>query len=305
MTQKTTVLILGASGMLGHKMFEALSSYSQYKVYGTVTSLKSFNGTLPEKYKSSISEAVYANDLTSVEKVLTSVKPNVVINCIGMIKQKKENGTNIQTILLNALFPQQVSSICEKKKIRFITIATDCVFDGKKESEYFETDLPTCHDVYGMTKFLGEIHSGTSLTLRTSIIGHELKAGVSLLDWFLGQSNKTIKGYNKAIFTGFPTVVLARIIAEKVIPNKTLRGLYHLSANSISKYDLLKIIKKEYKMKVKIFSDSNLKINRALNSDKIRNKIRYSPPPWNELIREMHMDYLSSPFYKSRHKNEK
>jgi len=305
MTQKTTVLILGASGMLGHKIFEVLNSYSQYRVYGTVTSLKSFNGTLPEKYKSLIFESVFANDLPSVEKILTSVKPNIVINCIGMIKQKKDQGTQIQTILLNALFPQQINAICEKRRIRFITIATDCVFDGKKDHEYLETDLPTCHDVYGMTKFLGEIHSGSGLTLRTSIIGHELKEGVSLLDWFLGQNNKTIKGYKKAIFSGFPTVILARVIAEKIIPNKTLCGLYHLSTNPISKYDLLKMIKNEYEIKVRIFSDSNLKVNRALNSDIIRKKLKYSPPSWNELIKEMHMDYLNSPFYQSRNKHEK
>lgn len=298
-TTKTRVVVLGASGMLGHKVFEVLSMSRSYDVYGTVTNIGSFRVLLPKSYMDKVYEGIFADKIETVSGVLTQIKPNIVINCIGIIKQNDKSHDTQSMILLNALFPHQIASICDELNAKLITIATDCVFDGQKRGPYLESDIPTCHDEYGMTKYLGELHSGNHLTLRTSIIGHELHTHKSLLDWFLYDAKPQVNGYLKAIFSGFPTVVLSRLIAEKIIPNTELKGLLHISVDPISKYDLLTKVAGAYKKDVEIVPDQTLSINRSLNSDTIRKLIGYAPPPWDELIETMHDDYIKSPYYQS------
>lgn len=298
-TTKTRVVVLGASGMLGHKMFEVLSMSENYDVYGTVTSISSFRGLLPKSYSNKINEGVFADKIETVIDVLARLKPNIVINCIGIIKQSNKSHDAQGMILLNALFPHQVASICDELSARLITIATDCVFDGQKGEPYLESDIPTCHDEYGMTKYLGELRSDNNLTLRTSIIGHEMHTHKSLIDWFLYDTKPQIKGYSKAIFSGFPTVILSRLISDKIIPNNELKGLLHISVDPISKYDLLKKVAKMYKKDVEIVPDQTLSINRSLNSDIIRRLIGYTPPSWDELVETMYNDYIKSTYYQS------
>ncbi len=296
------ILVLGASGMLGHKVFEVLSSNKEYDVYGTVTRMASFKNTLPTNFADKIIENIFADKIDTVENLLLKQKPDVVINCIGVIKQNEDSKSTKNCIVLNALFPQQVAELCEKLNCRFITIATDCVFDGQKGTAYLDDDLPTCHDVYGMTKYLGEIRNGNTLTLRTSIIGHELGSNLSLLDWFLSQSTENTKGFTKAIFSGFTTFAFAKLLDEKIIPNKDLKGFYHISVNPISKYELLSLVAKAYQKKINVIPDSNLSINRSLNSDRLRKIIAYQPPSWEELIKNMYEDFCSSDFYLEKRK---
>lgn len=288
--------------MLGHKVFEVLSKYNNFDVFGTVTSDNRLKGFLPNNLKNKIVVGIYADKIDSVEKLLKKEKPNVLINCIGIIKQNKESKDCISSIKINSLFPHYVAELCEKYGSRFVTIATDCVFDGAK-GNYKDNDLPTCHDVYGMTKYLGEIKDKkNTITLRTSIIGHELDSNMSLLDWFLSQEN-IIKGYKKAIFSGFTTLEFSKILAEKIIPNKKLHGLYQISVDPISKFDLLKIIAVIYKKKIKIESDDVVKIDRSLNSEILRKEIKYNPSKWENLVSEMYNDFLESDFYKNKRKN--
>lgn len=295
------IIVLGASGMLGHKVFEVLSRSGKYIVLGTATSKKSFAGTLPNKFEDNIVEGIFADKIETVNALLIKEKPDTVINCIGVIKQNKTSKDTHTSIILNALFPQQISKICNEIGAKFITIATDCVFDGQKGSSYLDDDLPTCHDVYGMTKYLGEIREGNALTLRTSIIGHELNSNLSLLDWFLSQE-KTVKGFSKAIFSGFTTLELATQLSEKIIPNDQLTGFYHFSVNPISKHELLLLIAKIYKKRIQIIPDNALSIDRSLNSDKLRKIINYSPPSWQTLVQHMYDDFMSSDFYISKRK---
>lgn len=293
------IIILGASGMLGHKMFEILSK--QHECFGTVTSFTKYFDIFPKEYHSKIIEGVMADKFDTVEKVITQIKPDFVINCIGVIKQNEMSHDAKNMIQLNALFPHQLASICDSVKSKLITIATDCVFDGQKGEPYLESDLPTCHDAYGMSKYLGEINYGNHLTLRTSIIGHELGSSLSLLDWFLNEESEVIKGYTKAVFSGLPTFELASFIDKYVLDNKELKGLYHLSVEPISKFDLLKLIAKEYNKKVEFVADDKVKINRALNSDKLRELVGYQSSNWKDLIYNMHQDYLQSKFYNHKH----
>lgn len=296
------IIVLGSSGMLGHKVFEILSNCEDFDVYGTVTSKNSFGECLPIKFESKIIENIYADKIDTVENLIKLNRPDVVINCIGIIKQNKESKDCINSITINALFPHLVSGLCEKYGARFITIATDCVFDGQK-GNYNDNDLPTCHDIYGMTKFLGEVsNSKNTLTLRTSIIGHELKSNISLLDWFLCQ-DISVKGYKKAIFSGFTTLEFAKLLIDKIIPNENLCGMYQISTEPISKYDLLNIVADIYKKRIIINSEESVKINRSLNSDILGKLINYQPKKWEYLVIDMYNDFLKSEFYKNKREN--
>lgn len=296
-----TIIVLGASGMLGHKVFETLSKNQEFDVYGTVTNKTSFAGLLPDIYSLKIIDGVYANKIDTVENVIRSLHPNIVINCIGIIKQNKSSNRR-DSIEINALFPHLASELCEKYNCRFITIATDCVFDGMS-GNYHEDDEPTCHDIYGMTKYLGEVrNSKNALTIRTSIIGHELDSNISLINWFLSQGEK-VKGYKKTIFSGLTTLEFSRLLLNKIIPNDKLFGLHHISAQPISKNDLLTIVAEIYQKKINIIPDESVEINRSLNSEKFKDDIGYDVPSWDKLILDMYNDFLSSELYK-RHREK-
>lgn len=296
--QKYKILVLGVYGVFGHKIFEQFSKRSDFKVFGTVKKSKETSNLFPENFRKNIIEGVFAERIETVEKILIDIKPDIVINAIGIIKQK-ENSKDIELMVkVNALFPHQLASICTKIGARMITFTTDCVFDGQKGESYFETDLPTCHDAYGMTKYLGEIRHTEHLTLRASIIGHELGTHLSLLDWFLYEPSKTVEGYTKAIFSGLTILELSKFLLEKIIDYPDIKGFYHLSVNPISKFDLLNLIAKKYGKDVAIIPNKNVVINRSLNSDILRTKVGYKVPEWDQLISEMHQDFLSSSFYK-------
>ena len=279
--------MLGASGMLGSAVFRVLSEDKRLKVFGTVrdeVSKKLIGATLSDMVLAGVN--VEQQDL--LINVFNRVCPEVVINCVGLIKQLSRVIDPLQAIPINSLLPHQLSYLCEMGGARLIHISTDCVFDGRKGG-YTESDCFDAKDLYGLSKYLGEVSGSHAITLRTSIIGHELKCPQSLVDWFLSQK-KRCNGYTKAVFSGLPTVVLSQIIRDIVIPRKELSGLYHIAAKPISKYELLKLIAKTYGKSVHITPDDSLDINRSLNADKFTNATGYVSPEWPDLIRIMH-DY--------------
>jgi dTDP-4-dehydrorhamnose reductase len=197
----------------------------------------------------------------------------------------------IMSISLNALLPHRISLICRAAKIRMIHISTDCVFSGKK-GNYVESDQSDAEDLYGRSKFLGEVsYPPHSITLRTSIIGRELKTHLGLIEWFLSQKDgDTIHGYKRAIYTGFTTDELSRVISNYVIPHTELSGLYHVSTNPISKYDLLQIANKAFGRKINIMPDEDFVCDRSLDSTRFCQATGYNPPSWPEMIYEMAKD---------------
>jgi len=182
--------------------------------------------------------------------------------------------------------PHRLAKLCTLIGARLVHISTDCVFSGEKGG-YVESDFTDARDVYGKSKALGEVDYPHTITLRTSTIGHELNSAYGLLDWFLSQ-NKSCKGYNRAIFSGVPTVILAQIIRDVVIPHKELSGIHHIAAKSINKYELLKLIAEVYGKSTQIIYDDSIVIDRSLNADKFRAATGYVAPEWLELIRAMH-----------------
>jgi dTDP-4-dehydrorhamnose reductase len=294
-SEKKLIVIIGATGMAGHKFLDCFSSIPGFAVRGTVRSLDGLPRRFLEKCGPLLDNSIDVNDLKAVEAYLEKTKPDVVINCVGIIKQLPIASQPLPSIAINSLFPHQLAELCGRVGARMIHISTDCVFSGKK-GNYRETDRSDAEDLYGKSKFLGEVVYPHCVTLRTSIIGHELKGNYGLVEWFLRQKGK-VKGFTGAIYTGFPTVEMARIIGEYVIPKLELSGLYHVSADPISKYELLKIVAPMYNKTIEIEADETFKCERSLDSTRFRKAAGYTPPQWESLAADMHEDYVKSGWY--------
>ncbi len=279
--------------MLGHKLLTELSRSSYLEVHASMRQpdniYKAFSNRFPRK----IHCGIEAENFDSIRNILSCENPDIVINCIGLIKQKKPNP--VKAITINALLPHKIAEVCAQSGSMLIQLSTDCVFSGKK-GNYSETDFPDASDLYGRSKILGELEYPHCLTIRTSIIGHELRGKQSLLEWFLGEKN-TVKGFANAIFSGFPTIEIARIIKNIIMNNSKLSGLFHISSNQISKYDLLSLIAKKYKKNIIIKSYPDFRINRSLDGSKFSKLTGYTPPSWKELIDMMYNDYKSEQIY--------
>lgn len=276
------ILILGGSGMLGHRLWINLSKY--HETWVTIRGDNAQFPDVPEFPRQYIRQHVDALIFDEVIRALASIQPDLVINCIGLIKQQGHLAKDpIFSISLNALLPHRISLICRSANIRMIHISTDCVFSGKR-GNYTEADQSDAEDLYGRTKFLGEVaYPPHTITLRTSIVGRELKTHLGLIEWFLAQ-NTTIRGFKKAIYTGFTTDELSRIILEYVIPHPELVGVYHVSSNAISKYDLLMLIRQITSHPVEIIPDETFECDRSLDSSRFRQATGYIPPSWEEMI---------------------
>jgi dTDP-4-dehydrorhamnose reductase len=278
------ILIIGGGGMLGHKLVQAWQG--RFDVWTTLKgSFEEYQGFgIFDKAKTL--EQVDAENFETVERALEKVQPQVIFNAVGIIKQLPSSKNVIKTLTINSIFPHRLAESAEKIDARLINISTDCVFDGKK-GNYKETDISDATDVYGKSKNLGEATGKNCLTLRTSIIGRELRTSHSLVEWFLSNRGKTVKGYVNAVYTGFPTIVLADIIADLIERHKNLSGLYHVSAAPINKYELLKLIKEAYLADIEIEPFEDFRIDRSLDSTKFRNETGFYPASWPEMIKRM------------------
>ena len=280
------VLVLGASGMLGNAVFRSLYGRPEYDVLATVRNAASLRYFSEEQRKNFLTD-IDVLDSDSLVALLNRAKPDVVINCIGVIKQLSDAKDPLVALPLNSLFPHKLARLAALCGARVIHVSTDCVFSGAL-GNYTEAHSADATDLYGMSKYLGELVTySNAVTLRTSIIGRELSSANSLLDWFLSQDGE-VKGYAKAIFSGLPTCELAALIADIVIPDESLTGLYHVSAEAISKYDLLRLIAAEYGKAISIVRDDRVEINRSLDSSRFSQATGYVAPAWPDLIKRMH-----------------
>ena len=292
MKNKSTILILGATGMLGHALYNFLSKESNLRVFGTIRNEDSLILFSKAQAKNIIT-GVDAQNFDTVFAALTKIKPQIVINCIGIIKHISLADEVLKTVPINTLFPHHLAIATKKMNARLILVSTDCVFSGEK-GNYAESDPADCKTVYGISKYLGEISNQKNiLTIRTSIIGHELRGGHSLVNWFLNQKD-VATGYDNAIYSGLPTIELAHIIRDLIIPNNTLWGLYHIASKPISKFDLLALIAQIYGKKIKLKKSIAPNINRSLNCNKFKKVTGYKPKTWKRLITEMHSNFQAN-----------
>lgn len=278
------VLVVGANGMIGSTVFRVLSERSEWEVFGSV------RAAAGRFFPAAIGQRLIANiELTSSDALsllFCQVKPDVVVNCAGLTKHLPGSDDVLSSAPINSLLPHRLAKLCELAGARLIHISTDCVFSGNK-GNYLESDLPDATDIYGRSKVMGEVDYPHAVTLRTSTIGHELNSSYGLLDWFLSQG-KQCKGYSRAIFSGLPTVIFAQVIRDVVIPRPDLHGLYHVAADAIDKYSLLKLIANVYDKKIDIIAEDKLVIDRSLNGSRFRAETGYQSSSWPELIELMH-----------------
>ncbi|MBC7405114.1 MAG: SDR family oxidoreductase [Cytophaga sp.] len=280
------VLVFGASGMIGSAMVRVLSETKEWQVFGTLRS---------DASKRFFSPSIASRLLTNIDvdsqdalvRVFAQVKPDVVINCIGLTKHHIEASDPLLAIPVNALLPHRMAALCAVVGARLVHVSTDCIFSGAKGS-YVEEDAADASDLYGKSKFLGEVNYPHAITLRTSTIGHELETTYGLLEWFLSQEG-SCKGFNQAIFSGLPNTVFAQIVRDIVIPRADLSGLYHVGTAPIGKYDLLRLIADIYGKSIDVIRDDGFVIDRSLDSTRFYKATGYDVPSWPTLVQSMYM----------------
>jgi dTDP-4-dehydrorhamnose reductase len=278
------VLVLGGTGMLGHAVLRYFAERGQFNVAATVRSEAS-GARLPHALSKHLIPGVDIENFDSILKAFASFRPDAVINCIGLIKQLADVEDPLIAIPTNSLLPHRLARLCGAAGARLIHVSTDCVFSGSK-GNYVESDVSDAKDLYGRSKYLGEVDYPHAVTLRTSIIGHELGSAHGLVGWFLAQRGG-VKGYTKAVFSGLPTVELARVMHDFVLPNEALRGVYHVSADAIDKYSLLRRVAGIYGKDIAIAPDAVVAIDRSLDSSRFRAATGYIPPNWDALVTAM------------------
>jgi dTDP-4-dehydrorhamnose reductase len=273
------VLIFGVTGMLGHKLYEVLQSSCE--VYGTTRS-----GSVND---SNIVPLIDARNKTKIQQTIDQVKPDVVVNCIGLVKQNPEAKDKQASVIINALLPHKLHELCEQRGARLIQISTDCVFNGAN-GNYTESDWANPVDLYGHSKCVGEVIADNALTIRTSMIGRELRGHYGLLEWLIKNQGGNVSGYTKSIFSGFPTLHLSFILQKIIMELKDLSGLYHIASKPIDKYSLLKMINQEMGLGIKIDKVPGVECNRSLSGAKFNKATGFKPKPWLTMIKEMAQD---------------
>jgi len=284
------ILVLGGGGMLGHKMSQILSrrfpdTWCTLRGSATLAPWRSALAVPPER----VIESVDATDFEGFDTVLRRVRPSVVVNCIGAIKQRAEAPDATLAITINALLPHRVAAVAAEWDGRVIHFSTDCVFSGRR-GRYREEDEPDATDLYGKTKYLGELVAPNTVTLRTSFIGRELQHRQSLLEWFLAQEHQRVRGYRQVWWSGVTTNHLAGVVADLIERHPGLAGLYHLSSGRISKYELLCKLREGLGLDVAVEPDDSVVSDRSLDGSRFARATGYQSPPWETLIAELAAD---------------
>ena len=278
------ILILGGTGMLGHQLYQHLSSRFP-DTYATIRQSCS-NYKLGKLINSGrIIESVDVTEFPVLTGIMKCVRPDVILNCIGVTKRRKEANEAIHAVTLNSLLPHMLAEWGRKNSSKVINFSTDCVFDGKA-GNYDDDSATNAVDLYGKTKAIGEIQGENALTLRSSFIGTELDGGTELLEWFIAQTG-TVKGFKNAIYSGLTTLELSRVIEKILVQHPGAIGVYNVSSDPISKYELLVLIRDKMHLNIEVIPDENMRCDRSLNSSRFRQEFNYVPPSWKAMVDEL------------------
>jgi dTDP-4-dehydrorhamnose reductase len=270
---KDKVLVLGSAGLIGHQVYNYLKDSDNYELH---------NISYQNKIQDDTVLLDARNEQVFIDKI-TSISPKYIVNCIGILI----NGSNAnpeKSIFLNSYMPHRLTRLADKINAKLIHISTDCVFSGDKKESYIETDEKDGRGAYAKTKGLGEVISDKHLTLRTSVVGPELKNdGEELFHWFMSQSGE-IPGYTKAIWSGVTTTELAKAVKWSIDHNIT--GLYHVTNNSsISKYDLLELFQKHTKKDIVITPVVGKNVDKSFIDTRLL--MNYKIPSYDQMIQNM------------------
>ncbi|UCG43653.1 MAG: SDR family oxidoreductase [candidate division WOR-3 bacterium] len=301
MTKSTRILVLGADGMLGHKVCQALGE--TYQVWGTTrrqrASLARYGFLPPDRCLGHVD----ARSMSSVLQAMESCKPDTVVNCIAVLKQSCRTDSSVESIRVNSWLPRVLARECRITGVRLIQVSTDGVFAGSKGC-YKETDQPDATDLYGISKLLGEVDEPGCLTLRTAPIGREIRTSRGLVEWFLSKKRgDEVRGFTKALFSGLSSLALSRILLELVTEHKALGGIYHLASSPISKYRLLTLLNQAYDRRITIRPCDVPEIDRTLDGTKLRRVTGIEPPSWETMVQGMVSDPTPYALWRSYHAN--
>lgn len=282
------ILVLGGSGELGHMMCKIFSQdfdvFTLLRKNNDLNSVNFFTNILPE------SKCIFIDDIKdikNVDAILRKIQPNIVINCIGVVKHRdfcKEG--DLDTKIINSILPHEILKLCTDRDIKLIHFSTDCVFSGN-QGNYLESDIVDPIDFYGQSKLDGEINTPNSLTIRSSFIGPALFFKTGLFEWIKGKKGMSIHGFNKAIYSGFTTIAFSKILVQIVRDFPDLSGIYHISSDPISKFELINLINDKFKLNINVKLDESFLCDRSLNSDRFREETKISIPSWDEMIDEL------------------
>ena len=275
------IFILGVNGMLGHKLYQALAS--SFDVAGTIRGSFADISRYSFFREGDIYTEVDATRISQVEEVIQKNDPEVIINCIGITKFRKEIDDKLKSVWINSLFPHQLYQICSSRGKRLIHISTDCVFSGEK-GNYKESDPSDAVDIYGKTKYLGEVGGENAVTIRTSLVGRELSTTSGLVEWFLSNKGSEVNGFTNAIFNGFTTLQFSEIITDIIKKHVNLSGIYHISSEPITKYRFLTLVKEKMRLNVQINEYPDFHCDRSLNSSFFRDETGFKSPAWEQMI---------------------
>ena len=278
------LLILGGSGMLGHQLWRSL--HAQHDIWVT---LRRPAADFAPYHLFDEAKSIQVDDITddtTLGQALAQAKPDAVINCVGLIKQRDEASDEALAVRVNAEFPHRLAKRCGEIVARLIHFSTDCVFAGTR-GNYTEDDPADATDLYGQSKHRGEVTGPQCVTLRTSVIGHELGTNLALLDWFISQRSQTVNGFKKAIYSGFTTLEMARIIERILTRHPRLSGMWHVASEPISKFDLLQLCREKLGWEGVIEPNDEFVCDRSLNGDRFNEATGYKPPGWQAMISEL------------------
>ena len=285
------VLVLGASGMLGHKLIQQLSA-AGLPVVGAIR-----NPAMLETRAARTAFAGAERILTDVDliqddalvRAIDAARPDVVVNAIGLIKQDDAASDPILPITINSLLPHRLATFCGKNAIRLIHFSTDCVFGGE-QGPYREDSPANPQDIYGRSKLLGEVTGRRCLTIRSSFVGRELRGRLSLVEWFLSQRGRRVLGYTGALYTGVTTIVMSDLVADIIMRHPDLHGVYHVASDPISKYQVLNLLNHHFQLGVELVPSDSLIIDRRLDGGSIRERIGFIAPPWDDMVTKLYQD---------------
>jgi dTDP-4-dehydrorhamnose reductase len=283
------ILVLGATGLLGNAVFRSMSKMLDARVVGTIRR-EAARGLFAAEAAARLVMVEDIEKPDQLARLFDAVGPDVVVNCIAVGRPPPEDP--MRSILVYSVLPRRLPHLCRLSGARLIQISSDGVFSGMRGC-YAEDDPPDASDVYGLSKLLGEVSEPHTISLRTSIIGHELQSGRGLLEWFLSLQGQC-SCYTRAIFTGFPTIVLADLIRDVVIPRPDLHGVYHVATRPISKFDLLQLVAKRYGKAIELIPDDRANPDRSLVANRFEKATGYAAPDWPTLVDSMYCDRFGS-----------
>jgi dTDP-4-dehydrorhamnose reductase len=274
---------------LGNAVFRSMSKTSSARVEGTIRH-EAARGLFAPEHAARLTVVEDLEHPHALARLFDGAGPDVVVNCVAVGRPAPADP--MRSILVHSVLPRRLLHLCGLSGARLIQIGSDGVFSGKRGA-YTEDDVPDADDIYGISKLLGEVAAPHAITLRTSIIGHELQSGSGLLEWFLSQQDQC-RGYTRAIFSGFPTIVLADLIRDVVIPRPDLQGVYHVTTRSISKFDLLQLVARRYGKAIQLIPDDRASPDRSLVAARFEKATGYVAPDWPTLVDLMYCDRFGS-----------